>query len=526
MLSLTQLSQLRKEEALKTKKWSTKLTNKISHNDIINKKTRQVEVTDNSLFGIWARAAVAKKMGATVRLRVRDKKRSCHKSLLNLAPPTQLDMYQPHWDSQLSCEVCHKPAVYESIACETCNVVVHFACASMDKILSKGCQLGEHRIKYHEETEDEPEKFELQCGVCEEFTEFETDYYEKEMERLVCERVTKKYAKAIVSKLRTHVARKHYLRQKHFSITCQALLRRIFIMKKYNTSKRNRLRILHLDIKHLPKIQAHFVCWTAVDVSKGIQVFRYDRDMAHVEKEGFLVPGASSYLSLFLSFVRVEGNHFHIVCQAQLALRDIDPFRKDQLLSLVMSDNIQWMPQETRNERMMVSSKRDSKYDLRFKNMSQHEKTCVVRYNALSSFTSFGLSAQGPPVDVLRKIPDSFSQNIRKIAVMPERKTRWWIVIAELNIIFYQVFGDTKPRYSCPLFDCTVFIVKESGTRHHICLSFPDKRKWDFEFDNVGDMKRFYFSIAECRRSADNQSIYFKTGRRFEATYGHNIHIA
>lgn len=519
MLSLTQLSQQRKEEALMTKKWSTKFTDKIAHNDHASKKIRNMDVADNTLFGLWARAAIAKKMSANVRMRVRDKKRSCHKSLLNLKAPTQLDMYQPHWDSQLSCEVCHKPAIYESIACETCNIVVHFACANMDKILSKGCQEGEHHIKYHEETEDEPEKFELQCGVCEEFTDFETDYYEKERERLVNERIMKKYAKVIISRLRTHVARKKYIRQKNFSIACQALLRRLFIMKRYNSNKRNRLRVLTLDIKHLPKIPAHFLCWTAVDVSKSTQVFRYDRDMSQVEKEGFLVPGVSSYLSLFLSFVRVEGSHFYIVCQAQLALRDIDPFQKDQLISLVMSENIQWMPQETRNERMMVSSKRDYKHEMSLQYMSQRERTCVVRYNALSSFTSFGLSAQGPPVDVLRKVPDSFAQNIRKINVMPERKTRWWIIIAELNILFYQVFGDTKPRYSCPLFDCTASIVKESGTRHHACLTFADKRKWDFEFDNVGDMKRFYIAISECRRGMENQSLYFQVGRRFETTF-------
>jgi hypothetical protein len=519
--SLSQLSQQRKEEAMKTKKWSTKFSDKVILNESSSRKDRNMDNGDNTMYALWARAVIAKKLSLNIKNRVRDKKRSCKKSLLNLHEPTTLDQYQPHWDSQLSCEVCHKPAIYDSIVCDTCNIVVHFSCATVDKILSKGCQQGEHRIKYHQETDDEPEKFELQCAVCEEFTEFESDYYEREMERLVDERVMKKFAKVIVAKLRAYVARKHYLRQKQFSITCQALLRRLFIMKRYSSNKRNRLRILHLDIKHLPKIQAHYVCWTAVDVSKNTQLFRYDRDICHVEKEGFLVPGASSYLSLFLSFIRVEGSHFYIVGQAQLALRDIDPFLPDQLLSLVMSDNIQWIPQETRSERMVVTCKRESKHDVPLKVISQRDRTCVVRYNALSSFTSFGVSAQGPPVDVLRKVPDVFTQNIRKQAVMPERKTRWWIIVAELNILFYQVFGDTKPRYSCPLFECNASIVKESGTRHHAVLSFPDKRKYDFEFDNVVDMKRFVSSIVECRRGMENQSIYFKHGRKFETIFGH-----
>jgi len=524
---LTQLSEQRKEDAARTKKWSTKFANKVKLNDQSSGIDRNIDNNDNTVFALWARAAIAKKLSANIKSRIRDKTRSCKKSLLNLHEPTLLDQYKPHWDSQLSCEVCHKPAIYESIVCDTCNVVVHFACVNVDKILSKGCQQGEHHITYHEETEDEPEKFELQCGVCEEFTDFETDYYEREMERLIEERLMRKFGRIILSKLRTHVARKKYLRRKEFSITCQSLLRRVFVMKRYASSRKNRLRILHLDIKHLPKIQAHFLCWTAVDVSKGTQVFRYDREVSQVEKEGFLVPGVSSYLSMFLSFVRVEGNHYYITGQAQLALRDINPFKPNQLHSLVMSDNIQWMPQETRNERMVILNKKDTirSDDSPLKYMSQRDRTCVVLYNALSSFTSFGLSAQGPPVDVLRKPPEMFSTNVRKVAAMPERKTRWWVVLAELNLIFYQVFGDTKPRHSCHLFEASVFIVKESGGRHQASVTFPDKRKWDFEFDNAVDMKRFVHCINECRRGMDNQSLYFKSGRRFEATYGHNIHV-
>ena len=523
---LMQLSEQRREEAARSKKWSTKFEQKVLQNEKSNKKERNMDNKDNTIYALWARAAIAKKLSVNIKSKIRDKKRSCKKSLLNLHEPTLLDHYQPHWDSQLSCEVCHKPAIYESIVCETCNIVIHFACANVDKFLSKGCQQGEHRITYHEETEDEPEKFELQCGVCEEFTDFETDYYEREMERLIEERLMRKFGKIILSKLKTYVARKQFLRRKNFSITCQSLLRRVFVMKRYASTRKNRLRVLNLEIKHLPKIAAHYVCWTAVDVTKGIQMFRYDREISKIEKEGFLVPGVSSYLSMFLSFIRVEGNHYYMAGQAQLALRDINPFQPNQLHSLVLSDTIQWMPQETRNERIVILHRKDTKGDEHsLKYMSQRDRTCVVLYNALNSFTSFGLSAQGPPVDVLRKAPEMFSTNVRKVAAMPERKTRWWLVLAELNLIFYQVFGDSKPRHTCHLFDAIAFVVKESGARHHASVVFADKRKWDFEFDNAVDMKRFVHCITECRRGMDNQSLYFKPGRRFENTYGHNIHV-
>ena len=522
------MSRQRHEASLKPKKWSTKFNEKISKNEELNKKSEKVSCAgENILYGMWARAAIAKKLSSHVRKQVRDKTRSCKKSLLNLHEPTQLEQFQPHWDIQLNCEVCNKPAIYESIGCETCNVVVHFACANIDKTLSGSFQKGEHWIKYYEETDDEPEKYELQCAVCEDFRIDEEEYYLKEKNRLIEERMMKKYAKVIVTRLRTYVVRKNYLKRKLTAVTCQALLRKLFTVKRYAVFSKNRLRILNLDIKHFPKIPAQYICWTAVDFSKGVQVFRYDREISQAEKEGFLVPGASSYLSMYLSFVKVEGSHFYIVGQAQLALRDIDPFKPDQLISLVMSNNVQWIPQETRNERMVFTTKRESKTSKQdpMHRLSQRDRTCVIRYNALSSFTSFGVSAQGPPVDVLRKAPESFmTQSLRKVTVMPERKTRWWLVLAELNLVFYQVFGDTKPRYSVPIFDCSVAIVKDSGSRHHACITLPDKRKWDFEFDDMLDMKRFVFAIVECRKGMDNQSIYFKPGRKFDSTYGNNFH--
>ena len=56
---------------------------------------------------------------------------------------------------------------------------------------------------------------------------------------------------------------------------------------------------------------------------------------------GFLIPGTSSNVSVFLSIVRTEGQNFVIAAQAQLALRDVDPFEEGQIHTLVMSENIQ-----------------------------------------------------------------------------------------------------------------------------------------------------------------------------------------
>jgi hypothetical protein len=46
-------------------------------------------------------------------------------------------------------------------------------------------------------------------------------------------------------------------------------------------------------------------------------------------------------VSLYLSVVRSEGQNFYIAAQAQLALRDVDPFEENQLHTLVLSENVQ-----------------------------------------------------------------------------------------------------------------------------------------------------------------------------------------
>lgn len=56
---------------------------------------------------------------------------------------------------------------------------------------------------------------------------------------------------------------------------------------------------------------------------------------------GFLIPGTSANVSVYLTIIRSEGQNFFIVGQCQLALRDVNPFEENQVHTLVISENIE-----------------------------------------------------------------------------------------------------------------------------------------------------------------------------------------
>lgn len=144
---------------------------------------------------------------------------------------------------------------------------------------------------------------------------------------------------------------------------------------------------------------------------------------------------------------------------------------------------------------------------------TEEEKVIEVRYSALSHVTSFCCFIYGPPLDVLRKPSEAYSANTgsKRGGMQSERKSRWWLAVAEMNILFYQYFGDLRPRYCCALIDCTATPVGELG----VVLSFNDRRKWYLEFKQVHEVNRFIFSVTESRKASEGNSMYYKSAKLF-----------
>lgn len=152
---------------------------------------------------------------------------------------------------------------------------------------------------------------------------------------------------------------------------------------------------------------------------------------------------------------------------------------------------------------------------------------CQIRYNALSTVTSFCTTIHGPPLDVLRRPADTYqiaprNNTTGKTGGVPERKTKWWLCLIELNLLFYQYFGDTKPRFGVHIADATATIVKETSPITSVTITFADKRKWTLDFEGSNDAKRFVFAVNESKKAMDGNSIFFKRTKPFRNKFANS----
>ena len=119
-----------------------------------------------------------------------------------------------------------------------------------------------------------------------------------------------------------------------------------------------------------------------------------------------------------------------------------------------------------------------------------------------------------PPIDVLRKAAEIYSGLKRDIPYATDRRSsRYWLVLIELKLIFFQNFGDTKARFSSNIHDTEVTLQNDLTS---VRLCFPDKRTWVFEFESKLLAKRFEFSILESQKHYFNKSSLYIKGNRYE----------
>lgn len=144
-----------------------------------------------------------------------------------------------------------------------------------------------------------------------------------------------------------------------------------------------------------------------------------------------------------------------------------------------------------------------------------------IRYNAVSTVTSYCAHIQGPPLDVLRRTADHYYHNTRnKNNSAAERKTKWWICLVELNLLFYQYLGDTKPRYAVYVADANAYVPKDNvNSGSSALLLFSDKRKWLLDFETPFEAKRFVYTMNESKKAMEGTSIFFKHQKQFSAKF-------
>jgi hypothetical protein len=283
---------------------------------------------------------------------------------------------------------------------------------------------------------------------------------------------------------------------------------------------------------------------------------------------GFLIPGTSANVSVYLTIIKNEGQNLFMVRQCQIALRDVNPFEENQIHSLTLSENIevslpvchpsnrpippppppQWTPQETRVEKLAFqchsnsypsSSATDPEIPTASPGLGDSQQlppsqsladsaasppqrqVAQIRYTALSSVTSYCAHIHGPPLDILRRTAEHYFHNPRNKNNAAERKTKWWLCVVELNLLFYQYLGDTKPRFSVYIADTITYVPRDSVNNSSAIIVFPDKRKWLLDFETPYETKRFVSTISESKKAMDGTSIYFKHQKQYSAKFSH-----
>ena len=277
---------------IRTKKWSTIYIEKTTK--VIDDPDFSGKANTDFLSSMWARTMLAKVLSKRIKEKVRMKTHSCKKSLLNLHKPPDVSNWESHWGSQLMCDICHCPAIYDSIVCCTCNVIVHLSCVDNDPET-------DHELIREEATDEEEESVELVCAHCKDHRGTEYEYYHRELQRLKDDRHLRMVVGRLAAAMRTYITRVRFLRQRRVSVVMQAYLRRRIVRKKFTQMRRNQTRVLVLDIVSLPKIdKASMVVWTVVDKFKNQQVFRQDREISKSIVEGGLIISVCVFLPLHL----------------------------------------------------------------------------------------------------------------------------------------------------------------------------------------------------------------------------------
>jgi hypothetical protein len=152
--------------------------------------------------------------------------------------------------------------------------------------------------------------------------------------------------------------------------------------------------------------------------------------------------------------------------------------------------------------------------------------TCTLSYLPQNPISSRCFMAYGPPADVLRKVTEmnkGTSMEKTKAAKkakleVQSRRRKWWIVLNNLRLFFYDSYLDSKPKLCIDLAEVEV---KCSGAGGSSAINSAHSARvtiihfgihhWSLDCNSEEEAIRIYFSISESRRCLNCEgSMYMR----------------
>jgi hypothetical protein len=498
------------------KMWSKEFLARIADNRRADTERRRHKTAK---FTSTARMRFAKKVVEKIKEKMTYNGYSCTRTLENTFPPTEPEEWKIGWPTQNLCMLCNIPCINESIRCRLCDIVCHYNC-----ILSQPQQPEDDAAAGEiddDETQsgiflDENDNFEFTCEECVESISFEQKLFKTTVTKLKAQRDYKRNAMIIYQFVITYIEKKRFQKKRKALLLLQSCIRRRIANKRYLANRRLQMRVVVFEALAIPNLtETSLVVITVLDTIKHSQLFRFDKFGTSALTEAILVPGINAHMTLVITICsrkeesfETKNNPYTYVSQLQavFALRDISNFLETDKYTLNLTDKIRWPVQESSQiyDAHVVNSSQNSHDFLDVKNLRGKDpvnQKITIKYIPQNLMSSLCYQAQAVPLDALKRSADLTVKKTGNNSNQLSRTTRWWLCLFNLKLMFFQFYGDARPRFIGDISSATVHCMTERNLKHNIPIIHADGRKWLVEFYDVGDAIKFEFAVNESQKA-------------------------
>ena len=91
-----------------------------------------------------------------------------------------------------------------------------------------------------------------------------------------------------------------------------------------------------------------------------------------------------------------------------------------------------------------------------------------------------------------KKQPSHSTKVVNAEVTIQSRKRKWWVVLSNVKLYFYEIYGDSKPKFVADIAETTPSVLTDKS--HHIpkiSIHHIDQHIWNLEFTTYEELKFF-----------------------------------